>query len=277
MSGARVIWIASAIVLVGGAVALLVPAPGDDSPRADLAREPSGSAADGAQVVVTAPTRAPQPATAPAALGASTTPASLPATPAQAPVRAPVVREADAIDDGLKAVIRDTHILEGNIVPRKDETTGDPFLLADGRYRIRGAGTFENPYRVTWDCLASARDTYNPRLQEFDLPQRVAMLNGKWLRIDGYLAFPLMVSQSRDVLIMLNQWDGCCIGVPPTPYDAIEVKLIEPARRSSGHALFSFGGVLGKLRVDPLVTKGWLQGLYVLDDAVLIKDVQPEL
>lgn len=268
MSGARVIWFASAIVLAGGAVALLVPAPSDHSSSDASAREPSRSADDGAPVVVTAPARAPQPATAPA---------SPPSAPAQAPVRTPVVRDADAIDDGMKAVIRGAHILEGNIVPRKDEATGAPFLLSDGRYQIRGAGTFENPYRVTWDCLASARDTFNPRLQEFDIPQRVAMLNGKWLRVDGYLAFPLMVSQSRDILIMLNQWDGCCIGVPPSPYDSIEVKLIEPARRSSGHALFSFGGVLGKLRVDPLVTKGWLQGLYVLDDAVLIKDVQPEL
>lgn len=277
MSGARVIWIASAIVLVGAAVALMVPAPGDHSPRDASTREPSRTATDEAPTVVTAPTRTPQPATAAAAQPTTAAAAAFPAAPAQAPVRTPVVRDPDAIDDGLKAVIKDTHILEGNIVPRKDEATGAPFLLADGPYQIRGAGTFENPYRVTWDCLASARDTYNPRLQEFDLPQRVAMLNGKWLRVDGYLAFPLMVSQSRDILIMLNQWDGCCIGVPPTPYDAIEVKLIEPARRSSGHALFSFGGVLGKLRVDPLVTKGWLQGLYVLDDAVLIKDVQPEL
>ena len=43
------------------------------------------------------------------------------------------------------------------------------------------------------------------------------------------------MAESADAsLMMLNQWDGCCIGVPPTPYDAIEVKLKEAAKATRG-------------------------------------------
>ena len=34
-----------------------------------------------------------------------------------------------------------------------------------------------------------------------------------------------IVGEVNEALVMLNQWDGCCIGVPPTPYDAVEVRL----------------------------------------------------
>jgi hypothetical protein len=122
-------------------------------------------------------------------------------------------------------------VIAGNIVPRKDEKTGEMLLYADGKYEIRGEGTAAKPYRVSWECLASASETYVPRLQQREIPQRIAMLDGKVVEVEGYLAFPLMVSETKELLVMLNQWDGCCIGVPPTPYDAVEVKLTEPAKR----------------------------------------------
>ena len=65
--------------------------------------------------------------------------------------------------------------------------------------------------------------------------------------------------------------------MPPTPYDAIEVKLLEPARRSTGHATFSLGGVRGRLRADPYLVENWLVGLYVLEDASMIEGAGPEL
>ena len=144
----------------------------------------------------------------------------------------------------------------------------DGSILADGKYRIEGVGTREQPYRVAWDCLASAGKTYVPRLKQNDLPQRVAMLDGTWIRIDGYVAFPLMLQESAEVLVMLNQWDGCCIGVPPTPYDAIEAKLIEPMKPGKRHA-FNFGTVTGRLKVDPLLVENWLVGLYQIEEATL--------
>jgi len=66
---------------------------------------------------------------------------------------------------------------------------------------------------------------------------------------------------------MLNQWDGCCIGVPPTPYDAIEVTLANPANRTQRFAVE--GRIVGKFTVDPYLVGDWLVGLYLLEDARL--------
>ena len=147
----------------------------------------------------------------------------------------------------------------------------DGSILADGKFRIEGDGTREKPYRVSWECLASAGQTFQPRLKENAIPQRVAMLDGAWIRIDGYFAIPLMLQESAEILVMLNQWDGCCIGVPPTPYDALEAKLVEPIKANRRHA-FNFGTVTGRLKVDPLLVENWLVGLYQLEEATLTQE-----
>lgn len=284
MNGTKAIWLI-AIVLLGAAVALaLLPAPSmtpslrTELMRAeDIAVERRPAPVDAA--ASSEPTAGARPAAA-AAGAPATAPAAAPsAAPTAAPTKPPrpaVVRSPDAVDLGMDQVIAHATVLAGNIVPKKDEKTGESYLLADDRYEIRGAGTEEEPYRVSWECLASASKTFLPRLNEFEIPQRVALLNGKWLRIDGFLTFPLMVAESKEVSIMLNQWDGCCIGVPPTAYDAIEVKLRTPAKRTSAHALFSYGGAKGKMRVDPYIEQRFLSGLYVLDDASLLTNIQPE-
>jgi len=273
MNGLRIAWIAGGL-LVGASAALLVV---DDSRRPAAGSPPALS--DAPRPVPPAPTSTPAPTPA-APVDASSAgpggPGVAPAEPPRSP-RAPVVRAADAVDLGLAAEIAAAKVIPGNVVPRTDERTGEKLLYADDRFEIRGSGTEADPYRVSWECLASASETYVPRLNENELPQRVALLDGAWLQIEGYLAFPLMVSETKELLVMLNQWDGCCIGVPPTPYDAIEVKLLEPARRSSGHATFSFGGVRGRLRVDPYLVENWLVGLYVLEDASMIEGARPEL
>lgn len=155
----------------------------------------------------------------------------------------------------------------GNILKQADGS-----ILADNKYLIKGAGTVENPYRVTWECLTSASQTYIPRLQQNNIPQRVAMLHDKWIRIEGYMAFPLMLQESSEILAMLNQWDGCCIGVPPTPYDAIEVKLAVPVKPGRRHT-YNFGTVTGKFKVDPYLVENWLVGLYQLESASLQADM----
>jgi hypothetical protein len=164
---------------------------------------------------------------------------------------------------GLDRTIANAVVVPGSIMRQPDGS-----MLADGKYRIEGSGTREQPYRVGWDCLASAGKTYVPRLKQNELPQRVAMLDGAWIRIDGYVAFPLMLQESAEVLVMLNQWDGCCIGVPPTPYDAIEAKLTEPMKPGKRHA-FNFGTVVGRLKVDPMLVENWLVGMYQLEEATL--------
>jgi hypothetical protein len=278
MSTVRIVWFVG-ILLAAGALYLVLsgspakpavaPAsvmPGEAAPAS---ASPSTPSTPSASVASSTPAASSAPAAAPAA----STPA---AEPAPAP-RAPVVRSADAVNLGLDHPVKEAKVIAGNIVPRKDEKTGEMLLYADGKYEIRGEGTAAKPYRVSWECLASASETYVPRLQQREIPQRIAMLDGKVVEVEGYLAFPLMVSETKELLVMLNQWDGCCIGVPPTPYDAVEVKLTEPAKRGGKHASFNFGGVRGTLKVDPYLVENWLVGLYVMDNAQMVEGAKPEL
>ena len=146
----------------------------------------------------------------------------------------------------------------------KLEPQPDGTVLVDDKFIMKGKGTKDDPFRVTWEQLVSAQDTYQPRLGRKQIPERVKMLDGKWVRISGYIAFPLMAASADEMLMMLNQWDGCCIGVPPTPYDAIEVKLKTAAKGDS--RLRTTGTLTGILRVDPYLVKDWLVSLFVMDD-----------
>lgn len=149
----------------------------------------------------------------------------------------------------------------------KVETKPDGSLLIDGKYTVKGKGTQEEPYKVTWDQLLSAQNEYAPKEGRKTIPPRIQALNDKWLDITGYVAFPLMTTEADELLSMMNQWDGCCIGVPPTPYDAVEVRL---SNAVSGNArLTTYGSVRGKFKVDPHLVGGWLVGLYVMDQAKL--------
>ena len=277
MSTVRIVWLVG-ILLAGGALYLVL----SDSPAKPAVAPAAAMPAEAAPAPAPAPAAPSAPATpsasaassAAATAGTASTP---PATqPAPAP-SAPVVRAADAVNLGLDHPIKEAKVIAGNIVPRKDEKTGEMLLYADGKYEIRGEGTAAKPYRVSWECLASASETYVPRLQQREIPQRIAMLDGKVVEVEGYLAFPLMVSETKELLVMLNQWDGCCIGVPPTPYDAVEVKLTEPAKRGGKHASFNFGGVRGTLKVDPYLVENWLVGLYVMENAQMVEGAKPEL
>lgn len=149
----------------------------------------------------------------------------------------------------------------------KVEKKDDGSMLIDGRFTIKGAGTQENPYVLPWELLTSAEEVYKPQQGKKELPGRIMMFDGKFVRIAGYVAYPMFVEQPRELLSMLNQWDGCCIGIPPTPYDAIEVKLAKVA--TANERLATYGTIEGKLGVKPYLAGDWLVGLYLMEDAKL--------
>lgn len=154
--------------------------------------------------------------------------------------------------------------------PAQIEKRADGSMLVDKRFVIRGAGTRESPYEITWEYLTSAQETYQPRLGLKNIPDRLNIVHNKYVSISGYIAFPVLAATADEMLMMLNQWDGCCIGVPPTPYDAIEVKLAEPASREQKLAID--GAVTGLIKVDPYLVKDWLVSMYIMDDARLVRD-----
>lgn len=143
--------------------------------------------------------------------------------------------------------------------------------IVDGKLIVGGDGSEDDPYQITWDLLILASQTYQPREGLTDLPPQVEAVNGKHIVIAGYFAVPLASTDPKEILFMLNMWDGCCIGVPPSPYDAIEVRLKEPL--GGGKQFVTYGTLTGTLKVDPYVQNGWLLGMYVMEDGVLAIDM----
>jgi len=153
--------------------------------------------------------------------------------------------------------------VEASRMERRD----DGSTLVDGKFVIRGDGSRERPFETTWEHLLTAERTFDPKNKRKGIPQSLAMMDGKYVKIDGHVAFPLMVQNPKECLVMLNQWDGCCIGVPPTPYDAIEARLRQAV---TGDARFATSGsIIGKLGIKPYVVGDWLVGLYMIEDGTL--------
>lgn len=162
-----------------------------------------------------------------------------------------------------------TKIGEYDVRPVKITKNADGSTTLDDRFTIKGDGTKGDPYRVPWELLLSCKDTFEPAAGLKKIPGRIAFLNEKFVRLDGYVAFPLMMQKPTELLSMLNQWDGCCIGVPPTPYDAVEAKLTKVV---TGDSRFATNGVvIGKFKVDPYVVKNpkgdWLVSMYTMNVA----------
>jgi hypothetical protein len=247
-----------------------IPAPPATAPAKDAKPAEIAQAAP-----PTAGTIAPDATTPPVAgthapgAGAAHQPAKPAAPPRPEPREEPPADPNATMPDGVPAKLG-----EYDVRPVRMEKKDDGSVVLDGRFPLRGAGTKEDPYRVSWELLVSAKDTFEPAAGLKKISGRVAMLHDKWVRLDGYVAFPLMMQKPTELLSMLNQWDGCCIGVPPTPYDAVEVKL---AKMVTGDARFAVtGSVVGKFKVDPYVVKNprgdWLVGMYTMS----VADFTPE-
>ena len=254
------------------------PAPAPAAgPEAAKASEPAAVVESPTVTVPEQPAAAGDPAPMPTTPAASATPTQTsPAAPtaASSPVESsPTDTAAAAASTGESVGKIGAYDVMAGKVERKDDGT----TVLDDRYTVKGEGTLEKPYEVTWELLTSVDQDFDPHSGKKKIPQRIAFLHEKYVKLGGYIAFPMNMQQPRELLLMLNQWDGCCIGVPPTPYDAIEVKLLEPAKRSGAHATFNFGGVKGRLRVDPYLIENWLVGLYVLEDAEMVAGARPEL
>jgi hypothetical protein len=156
--------------------------------------------------------------------------------------------------------------------PAEPVVTTPTGLLLDGRWTVEGKGTKASPYTIEWDMLVAVQRDYQPRLGQTAVPEWIAALDGKIVTIRGYALLPMGMSSMSELLVMLNQWDSCCIGVPPTPYDAIEVRLerdLTPQAQSmfSHTGALSFGDITGTFKVDPYIVQGYLLGLYLMEDA----------
>ncbi len=267
----RLFWALLLVILLAGAAAAFLgspPARTPTPPQADAAPSPAGDAPATEPTKTTAPAEASTPPADPALIdfkldlenaisAAAKTPPEAPHAPKPMPSAAEGTPVELPTSDAWPAA---------KITPAKAVRIGNE-LVIDGRFRVKGAGTESDPYVVPFDLLMSAADVYDPRKGLTKVPQRVAFLHEKYVRLNGYIAFPISSTDPHQALVMFNQWDGCCIGVPPTTYDSVETNLSQPA--TGDDKFITFGTTTGVLKVDPYVDNGWLLGLYVLDHATL--------
>lgn len=155
-----------------------------------------------------------------------------------------------------------------DVRPAKIERV-DGDLRLDDRFTVTGSGTKADPYVLPWALMMSASETFNPARAKLVLPERVTMFEGQWVRFEGNLAIPFAERFVSELLLMQHPWDGCCLGVPPTPYDAIEIALAAPIESRP-----QFGVVSGKLKVDPFVRGKWLYGMYLMEGAGLSRSAE---
>ena len=143
----------------------------------------------------------------------------------------------------------------------------EPKAIPDDAAPTLGRGTESEPFRIAWDLLGLGRDAVRDD-GTLDLPPGLRAVDGAWIEIDGYFAAPLAAETTKELLVMLNRWDGCCIGVPPTAFDCIETTLAEPIELRGRHQI-RFGPVRGVLRIEPFRIGDLLLGLYRLEQASL--------
>ena len=242
-------------------------APVSESPKPVLASAPAPVAQGTTDPVVVA---AEEPAT-PAAPASTPAPVTKPASEDE-PSAEPPPQDPSVLASGSNFTPEIPQIPDAEILPSSFIRLPDGSISVDDAWTIRGAGTPESPYEVSWEFLSSAQESYIPRLSENKIPARIAFLSGKRVRIAGYIAFLLVTQSAGECLLMLNQWDGCCIGIPPTPYDAVAVRLAQSVSGWRRHSI-NFGAIEGTMKVEPYLVENWLVGLYLMEDARIDRDI----
>lgn len=263
----RVFWIFIALLTVFAAITLWR----SESTSADRAGSVSGSVSAASPTTPAATVAAPSGRPSPAVPAAAPVPAnadefdddpeSLAAELAMSAADRAYEDSEQSLSDALNAGMPD-----GAFGGEEDDFNIETDEIVDGRYIVSGDGTAESPYEITWDLLILAAQTYQPRQGRTDIPARIAAIDGKQIKIAGYFTFPIASTDPKELLFMLNMWDGCCIGMPPSPYDAIEVRL---ATSIDSQQFLNYGTLTGTLTVDPYVQNGWLLGMYVMADGKL--------
>ena len=245
----RAVWIIAATVLVLAAIAAAWwPRAGTTS--VDVTVRP-------AEVALVYP----QP---PVATPAATPAAALVAAPAAAPVAAPLAAFVPPVVTTTTTTAPKVTVGAKATIERIDHQT----VRIDGKYMVRGSGSESDPYQITWELLTSAARTVDASKSIYEVPGRIADLRGAWVQISGYWAPPLQVFQTKEAIFMLNKWDGCCIGLPPTPFDSIEATFTKPFAVQGQH-LYRYGTIKGRLEIEPFAAGMFLLGFYRLHDAVM--------
>lgn len=133
-----------------------------------------------------------------------------------------------------------------------------------------GSGTERQPFRVSWELLGQASGHVRGDGTVDGMPRTLDLLSGAWIELSGFYAPAVIAASTDELVLMLNRWDGCCIGLPPTPYDSALVKTRAPIDFSLQHQI-RFGTLRGRLVLEPFALGGIVLGLYRIEDAELLR------
>jgi hypothetical protein len=122
--------------------------------------------------------------------------------------------------------------------------------------------------RVTFPQLASIRRSFIDGLLT-QVPPEFQVLDGKAVTLTGYIVVPFGTQAVSDFFLAHNVWDGCCIGKPPTLFDAVAVQMKEGGRLKNPRLWVTT--VRGTFHVRPVYENDTLTGLFSLVEAVEVE------
>jgi hypothetical protein len=141
-------------------------------------------------------------------------------------------------------------------------------IRLDDRFDVFGRGTSDEPFRIAWPILEATMDSIDGRAGKLDVPAWIEPLNGAWIELSGYFAPVAQAEETDELLFTMNRWDGCCIGLPPTVFDSIALRLDRTISLTGQH-LIRFGTVRGQLHIEPFAVGGMMLGLYRLEHGTI--------
>ena len=144
----------------------------------------------------------------------------------------------------------------------------DGSTVLDQVYVVRGQGTAADPCQIGWDLLLSGAETFAPAAGKWELPERVRWLDGKQVQLKGFLTSPVRATKSDHLLLTWSALDACCLGGPPSPCQAVEVKLQTPLTLER-HVLIGVT-VEGTFKLETRLQGGLGLSLYRLNDARVV-------
>ena len=144
----------------------------------------------------------------------------------------------------------------------------DGSTVLDQVYVVRGQGTAADPCLIGWDLLLSGAETFAPAAGKWELPERVRWLDGKQVQLKGFLTSPVRATKSDHLLLTWSALDACCLGGPPAPCQAVEVKLQTPLTLER-HVLIGVT-VEGTFKLETRLQGGLGLSLYRLNDARVV-------
>ena len=121
------------------------------------------------------------------------------------------------------------------------------------------AGSAAGSTSVPFSLLETARaGPVSPDLQAW---------SGRWVTLTGHLWVPYATGgEAREFILAKNPWDGCCLGIPPTVFDSVEVRLREGA--SLANSMAEFATVSGRFVIDRREQEGEVVSLFRIEGAV---------